>query len=112
MSSGERLVCGHNPTSRGAGVIIASPERVVRNRFSRPEGQRPLLTAFPASVYTGDNDVSMEGYHADLAAKNRAAAERPWLPVEADEAPTDGVRAFWVADEAVKQDWRSIALLG
>jgi hypothetical protein len=62
------------------------------------------------AVYTDGYDVSMQGYHADLAAKYRAAAERPWLPVEADEAPTDGLRAFWVAHEAVKQAYPGVSL--
>ncbi len=62
------------------------------------------------AVYTDGYDVSMQGYHADLAAKYRAAAERPWLPVEADETPTDGLRAFWVAHEAVKQAYPGVSL--
>jgi hypothetical protein len=62
------------------------------------------------AVYTDGYDVSMQGYHADLAAKYRAAAERPWLPVEADEPPPDGLQAFWVAHEAVKQAYPGVSL--
>lgn len=78
-----------------------------RERFRRLASE--YLSASKA-VYTDGYDVSMQGYHADLAAKYRAAAERPWLPVEADEAPTDGVRAFWVAHEAVKQAYPGVSL--
>ena len=62
------------------------------------------------AVYTDGYDVSMQGYHADLAAKYRDAADRPWLPVETDLPPTDGLRAFWVAHEAVKHAYPGVSL--
>ena len=62
------------------------------------------------AVYTGPDDLTMEEYHADLALKYKAAANRPWLPVEADLPPTEGIRAFWIAHAAVKKAYPSLAL--
>jgi hypothetical protein len=52
----------------------------------------------------------MQEYHADLATKYKAAAERPWMPVDADEPPTDGIRAFWIGHAAVKKAYPSLSL--
>ncbi len=87
------------------GILSAMHRR--RERF------RHLATEyFSASkaVYTGPDDSMMEGYHADLASKYKAAADRPWLPVEADLPPTDGIRAFWIAHAAVKKAYPGISL--
>lgn len=78
-----------------------------RERFRRLASE--YLSASKA-VYTDGYDVSMQGYHADLAAKYRAAAECPWLPVEADPPLSDGLRAFWVAHEAVKRAYPGVSL--
>jgi hypothetical protein len=78
-----------------------------RERFRRLASE--FLSASKA-VYERDGYPWMREYHADLAAKYRAAAERPWLPVEADETPIDGFRAFWIAHEAVKQAYPGVSL--
>jgi hypothetical protein len=87
------------------GILTTLQRR--RERF-----RRLALEYFSASkaVYTGPDDLTMQGYHADLAAKYKAAADSPWLPLEPDLPPTDGIRAFWIAHEAVKKAYPVITL--
>jgi hypothetical protein len=49
-------------------------------------------------------------YHDDLSLKYKAAAQRPWLPLEADPQAPDGIRAFWIAHAAVKRAYPGVAL--
>jgi hypothetical protein len=62
------------------------------------------------AVHTGPDDLTMQGYHADLASKYKAASDCPWLPLDVDQPPTDGIRAFWTAHEAVKKKYPGVAL--
>jgi hypothetical protein len=87
------------------GILTALQRRRVRFRHLAAE----YFSASKA-VYTGPDDLTMEEYHADLALKYKAAADRPWLPVEADLPPTEGMRAFWIAHAAVKKAYPSVAL--
>ncbi len=73
-----------------------------------PASRRRRLAS--KAVHTGPDDLTMEEYHADLALKYKAAANRPWVPVEADLPPTEGIRAFWIAHAAVKKAYPSLAL--
>ena len=87
------------------GVLTALQRR--RERFLRLAAE--YFSARKA-VYTGPGDLTMQDYHLDLAMKYKAAADRPWLPVEADPPPTDGIRAFWIGHAAVKKAYPGITL--
>ena len=78
-----------------------------RERFRRIAAE---YSSASKAVYTGPDDLTMQEYHADLALKYKAAADRPWLPIEADPPPTDGIRAFWIAHAAVKKAYPGVAL--
>jgi hypothetical protein len=87
------------------GLLTALQRR--RERFLHLSAE---YTSASRAVYTGSNDLTMEGYHADLATKYKAAAERPWMPVDADEPLTDGIRAFWIAHAAVNKAYPGLSL--
>ena len=78
-----------------------------RERFRSQSAE--YASAYKA-VYKGGSDFTMEGYHAALAAKYKAAANRPWLPVEADPEPLKGVKDFWLAHAAVTKAYPGVKL--
>jgi hypothetical protein len=89
------------------GVLAALQRR--RERFLRLSAE--YQSAIHA-VYIGESDPYLEipNYHGFLAEKYRRAADRPWLPLEADLPPPRGVREFWIAHEAVKKAYPGVAL--
>jgi hypothetical protein len=86
------------------GLLTALQRR--RERFRQLSAE---YTSASRAVYTGSGDLTMESYRADLATKYKAAAERPWMPVD-DEPPTDGIRAFWIAHAAVNKTYPGLSL--
>jgi hypothetical protein len=87
------------------GVIVALQRRSERFRRQAAEYASAVHRVYFADVNGEDGmswTASVAGYHADLSSKYRAAAGRPWLPLESDPLP-DPIRAFWFAHEAVRR---------
>jgi hypothetical protein len=89
------------------GILASLQRRRERFRHLAAEYQSAIN-----AVYLGEADPYLEipNYHSFLADKYRAAADRPWLPLEADLPPPRGVREFWIAHAAVKEAYPGVDL--
>jgi hypothetical protein len=99
------------------GVVLGANVTLERRR----ENFRRRAAEYSAAVrslyfadFQGDDGADwtalVAGEHADLAAKYKAAAKRPWALLESDEPQSDRVRAFWRAHEAVKKAYPGLSL--
>src|SRR5277367_4177484 len=95
------------------GILVALQRRSERFRRRADEYASAIHTVYFADVNGEDGMVltaTVAGYHADLASKYQAAANRPWLPLESDDPPPDYIQAFWFAHQAVKKAYPGLAL--
>jgi hypothetical protein len=94
-------------------VLVALQRRSERFRRRAAEYTSAIHSVYFADVNGEDGMVltaTAADYHGDLSLKYKAAANRPWLPLESDPPPPAHIRAFWIAYEAVMKTYPSLAL--
>jgi hypothetical protein len=95
------------------GILMALKRRGEHFRRRADEYAAAIHSVYFADVNGHDGvfwTTSAADYHGDLSAQYEAAARRPWLPLDSEPPPDDGVRAFWSAHKAVKKAFPSLAL--
>lgn len=100
-------------TSVMFGILVALKRRSEHFLRRAAEYASAIHSVYFADVNGKDGMVmtaTAADYHGDLSLKYKAAASRPWLPLESDPPPPDHIRAFWIAHEQAKKRYPGLAL--